>query len=348
MANENANRDQNFVTVLTAITDDSSQEIRMVRVDPSTNRILVSATGISSGTVTSVSVVTANGISGSVATATTTPAITLSLGAITPITVNGITFSGSGSIANSGSTSLTSFTGSGISSGINTGNQTITLSGDISGAGTGAITTTIGAGKVTETMQVLADNTTQNVSITKHGYAPKAPNDATKYLDGTGAYSVPAGSGGSGSWTLLKAGNGTDTNTSTTVLDSIALSGLTALDTIVVFFNAKVITQGCSGPFNVKNTTDNKTIGRFTGNNLLTNGAVSGQSNVRQSQSSSTLVQGFTSGIDDSTNTVYGFCANIGVTTAWTGSWTLGIDYGGVTAGGTLQWSWAAYKVAGQ
>lgn len=36
------------------------------------------------GTVTSVSVVTANGVSGSVATATTTPAITLTLGAITP------------------------------------------------------------------------------------------------------------------------------------------------------------------------------------------------------------------------------------------------------------------------
>lgn len=39
------------------------------------------------GTVTSVSVVTANGVSGSVATATTTPAITLTLGAITPTTI---------------------------------------------------------------------------------------------------------------------------------------------------------------------------------------------------------------------------------------------------------------------
>lgn len=47
--------------------------------------------GGGSGTVTSVSVVTANGISGSVATATTTPAITLTLGAITPSTVNGLT-----------------------------------------------------------------------------------------------------------------------------------------------------------------------------------------------------------------------------------------------------------------
>jgi hypothetical protein len=39
------------------------------------------------GTVTTASVVTANGISGTVATATTTPAITLSLGAITPASV---------------------------------------------------------------------------------------------------------------------------------------------------------------------------------------------------------------------------------------------------------------------
>lgn len=63
--------------------------------------------------------------------------------------------------------------------------------------------TTLGLGTVatlstvTEADQTLADNTTNNVSTSKHGYAPKAPNDATKYLDGTGAYSVPAGSGGS-------------------------------------------------------------------------------------------------------------------------------------------------------
>jgi hypothetical protein len=63
------------------------------------------------------------------------------------------------------------------------------------GPGSGSQAATIANAVVTEAMQVLADNTTQNVSTTKHGYAPKAPNDATKYLDGTGAYSVPAGSG---------------------------------------------------------------------------------------------------------------------------------------------------------
>lgn len=40
------------------------------------------------------------------------------------------------------------------------------------------------------------DNTDLDVSITLHGLCPKAPNDATKYLDGTGAYTVPAGGGG--------------------------------------------------------------------------------------------------------------------------------------------------------
>ena len=43
------------------------------------------------GTVTSVSVTTANGVSGTVATNTSTPAITLTLGAITPSSVNGNT-----------------------------------------------------------------------------------------------------------------------------------------------------------------------------------------------------------------------------------------------------------------
>lgn len=50
-----------------------------------------SPSGGGAGTVTSVSVTTANGVSGSVATATTTPAITLTLGAIVPTTVNKVT-----------------------------------------------------------------------------------------------------------------------------------------------------------------------------------------------------------------------------------------------------------------
>ena len=72
-----------------------------------------------SGTVTDVSVITANGVSGSVATSTTTPAITLTLGAITPTSV-----AASGAIS-AGAT----VTGSNLS-GVNTGDQVIILSGD--------------------------------------------------------------------------------------------------------------------------------------------------------------------------------------------------------------------------
>lgn len=91
-----------------------------------------SAGGGGSGTVTDVSVVTANGVSGTVATSTTTPAITLTLGAITPT-----------SVAASGTV-----TGSNLS-GTNTGDQTITLTGDVIGSGTGSFAATIASGAVT-------------------------------------------------------------------------------------------------------------------------------------------------------------------------------------------------------
>lgn len=61
---------------------------------------------------------------------------------------------------------------SGTSSGTNTGDQTISDA---------TITTT--------------DITTNDVSITKHGFAPKAPNDSSKFLNGVGSWAVPAGSG---------------------------------------------------------------------------------------------------------------------------------------------------------
>lgn len=40
------------------------------------------------------------------------------------------------------------------------------------------------------------DNTDLDVSITCHGLVPKLPNDATKYLNGVGGFTVPAGGGG--------------------------------------------------------------------------------------------------------------------------------------------------------
>lgn len=98
--------------------------------------------GAGTGTVTSVSVTTANGVSGTVATATTTPAITLTLGNITPT-----------SVAATGNV-----TGANLS-GTNTGDQTISLTGDVTGSGTGSFATTIAANAVT-TGKILNANVT--------------------------------------------------------------------------------------------------------------------------------------------------------------------------------------------
>ena len=66
------------------------------------------------------------------------------------------------------------------------------LTGDVTSIGNA---TTIGASKVTEAMQVLDDNTTNDVSITKHGYAPKGTNTGSAFLRDDGTWAVPAGSG---------------------------------------------------------------------------------------------------------------------------------------------------------
>jgi hypothetical protein len=55
---------------------------------------------------------------------------------------------------------------------------------------------TLGSTAVTDATITTTDVTTNNVSTSKHGWAPKADGNAAHYLDGTGAYSTPAGSGG--------------------------------------------------------------------------------------------------------------------------------------------------------
>lgn len=68
-----------------------------------------------------------------------------------------------------------------------TGNQTITLSGDVTGSGTTAITTTIGAGAVTNDM--LAGS----IALTKLSIT--GTPDGTKFLRDDGTWQVPGGGG---------------------------------------------------------------------------------------------------------------------------------------------------------
>ncbi len=49
---------------------------------------------------------------------------------------------------------------------------------------------------VTEAKFGLSDNSTADVSTSRHGLVPKAPNDAAKFLRGDGAWAAVGGSGG--------------------------------------------------------------------------------------------------------------------------------------------------------
>lgn len=49
-----------------------------------------------------------------------------------------------------------------------------------------------------DTLAAATDNTALNVSSAAHGLTPKTPNDITKFLNGLGAWSIPAGGGGTG------------------------------------------------------------------------------------------------------------------------------------------------------
>lgn len=62
----------------------------------------------------------------------------------------------------------------------------------------------------------VSDITTNNASTSQHGFVKKLPNDATKYYDGTGNYTVPVGTG---------------TVTSVSVTTSVGVSGSVATAT---------------------------------------------------------------------------------------------------------------------
>jgi hypothetical protein len=59
---------------------------------------------------------------------------------------------------------------------------------------------------VTDADLSLSDITTNNVSTTKHGFAPKGTGTGTKYLDDTGAYSTPTSSSGGGAASIQDNG----------------------------------------------------------------------------------------------------------------------------------------------
>jgi hypothetical protein len=199
------------------------------------------------GTVTSVSVTPANGVSGSVATATTTPAITITLGAITP-----------SSVASTGAVTGTNL------SGTNTGDQTITLTGDVTGTGTGSFAATIGANRVTlpmmatmATASFLGRNTggTGNVEVLAMATARtmlsinNVENTALSTWAGSTAITT-LGTIGTGTWnaTTIAVNRGGTGLTSYTTNNLLYATGATTLAGLTTANNGVLVTNGSGVP----------------------------------------------------------------------------------------------------
>src|SRR6266481_2908431 len=115
-----------------------------VFADPATHRLLVSATGGGTGTVTNVSVVSANGFAGTVANPTTTPAITVSTSINSPVLAGNGTALSAATTTGSGSTVVLS--------------NTPTLVTPIIGAATGTSLALGGGTALTTTNQTGTEN----------------------------------------------------------------------------------------------------------------------------------------------------------------------------------------------
>lgn len=87
---------------------------------------------------------------------------------------------------------------------------------------TPTIEASVKTASITEAMQVLADNTTNDVSTSAHGYVPKAPNDTTKYLRGDASWATV--SAGSESYTHVYKTSDESTSSDNTLSDDSALT----------------------------------------------------------------------------------------------------------------------------
>jgi len=222
-------------------------------------------------------------------------------------------------------------------------------------ASTGAIISD--SGQIGDGVIVNADiNATANIAATKLATiatAGKVDGAALTLLTNipAGAGVVPAANLPAIVYSLLKEASGTSTTTTANNLDTVAISGLTANDTIKVIGTASAITAAGGVTF-LRQETDVVIIGN-TNVTTASGGSTIFEFTLRQEQQAATAVYSkcevgnvTTQGDADVAGTInirYG----LAWTTAWTGAWTLALRNTGVTAGGTLRWSWSVYKIAG-
>lgn len=240
---------------------------------------LIAGLPAAQGTVTSVSGVNTNGITWSVANPTTAATITISLGAITPSSVNGITFSGSSSpsLAVTGASSI---------SGSNTGDQvnitgnagTVTTINSHITAGTNVTVT--GSGTTASPYNI--SSSTAPISSLPFGEITSGTNTAQTLVIGTGSALSASGNG-----TITATTNANSTGVITSVGNVTSTGSQTGTGSTFVMnqsptINEPVIIDGNLGtPSQITLTNANGIAPSLTAGNVSTiNGLISAGSNV--------------------------------------------------------------------
>jgi len=151
---------------------------------------------------------------------------------------------------------------------------------------------------------------------------------------------------------LLKANSGTDATITANTVDTLALSGLTSTDYLDITTTLYSLTQSITGNAQLYSTTDSLELARVGAASWNANRSVFAHVIMTPSVHSSTEIMNMTIKNDPSSatnagpavSTFTGLNGSVTTTTAWTGSWTLGLRHGAITSGGSLEWKWAVYK----
>lgn len=120
-------------------------------------------------------------------------------------------------------------------------------------------------GLVTDANLTTTDITTNDVSTSKHGFAPKAPNDTTKFLRGDGTWAVPAAGSSSGKFGISDSTGAYTFYSSLSSAITAASSGqvielfadITESSSTAVDLKAGVIIQGNGHTYTHTSTTGN-------------------------------------------------------------------------------------------
>lgn len=185
---------------------------------------------------------------------------------------------------------------------------------------------------------------TGNVGIVDTtGKIPALSSTYVASLVGTSLTGIPV---------LLHASNGSTSTAGAENMATVAISGLTANDTLLVYYTLEAIGGiGTAGGFLYDNT-DAVTLAQLTdqagAGDQLAGTQIIGQCLLRRMQGTNTTSFAITTAYTTGNASRAQGSVQTGLAAGWTGSWTLALRKGATGGGGAYAWAWQVYKVAGQ